>query len=334
MQQVATLESVMRAVQKLEGEGQKVSSRAVQSITGGSLGTVLQLIKEVRTKAGAQVVARDIPQYVQDVVSRLINETHQGAVDELQKDISRAQAMEAEALEGLQLAEGEIARLREELTETIQQAETRQRSAEKEKAEALGRIKELEQTVEDLRRERQQLVESGEVARIQAAKADALVETATKAMRKAESQAEQLAAELQQLRDAHSAEIRDKGKLLAEAEKQAAVAAQRAADQTEALGVAEKRTGELAGEVQKLQQTIEELRRKVEGQTIEIREREKLLAEAEKRCVALETKDEASGDAARKAESRVKELSDELRELRQKQGPPRPAAVGAAHNNK
>ena len=52
MQKVANLETVSRACQQLQAEGQKITGRAVVAITGGSLGTVLSLIKDWREGAG------------------------------------------------------------------------------------------------------------------------------------------------------------------------------------------------------------------------------------------------------------------------------------------
>jgi len=219
-----------------------------------------------------------------------------------------------------------------ELTEVRMQAAHDKQEAEKSAAVASGRIKELEEEKDKLKQEREHLLHGVEMNKIEAAKAQLQVERADKAAIKAEKQVEELGAKLQQSQATHDADIRDKEKRIAEAEKQAAVAKQRSADQAEAQIIAEKRMGELTGEVSKLQQTIEGLHKKLEDQSADIQERGKRMAEAEKRCVALEAKTEAKAEAVTKAESRIQELITEVRELRQKEQSPRPTVVGVARN--
>ncbi|MEZ4484350.1 MAG: DNA-binding protein [Syntrophotaleaceae bacterium] len=110
MQQVATYESVSRACELLKGEGQKVTGRAVLAITGGSLGTVLGLIKEWR-KGDTQTSAllpSEIPAELQTSLLRALALARAEAETKLKEEIEQANAREAEALEGLANAESHI----------------------------------------------------------------------------------------------------------------------------------------------------------------------------------------------------------------------------------
>lgn len=248
MQQVATPESVTRAIQQLESEGQKVTGRAVMSLTGGSLGTVLQLIKAHREEARRPApAASEIPNHFQSAVCRLIGEVRQSVADELREQIEDARAGEQQAIEAITATEVEISQLTEKLAEAKARAERERAAADQATALATQQIENLSRTIDALEIERRQLIEAGEAARTEAGKAQLHVERSDQAAVKAEALAERQAAELSELR-----------KALAAAEQRAAVADQRATDQTE-------RSAELAAEVK-------ELRAKLDAQASEVKE--------------------------------------------------------------
>jgi len=203
MQQVATLETVGRAIQKLEAEGVvNPSGRAVMAITGGSMATVLKLMKERRANIGTQpVVAKELPGYAQDTLLKLMNQSYQEGVTEAKNEIDKAQANETEALDALEAEDGKIKHLTDELTESQKQADQDRQEAEKAGAEAAGRIRELEQTVAGLQTERKQLIEAGEIARTTAAESKVQVDRADKASAKAESRVRELEDEVKELRN-------------------------------------------------------------------------------------------------------------------------------------
>lgn len=257
MQQVATYETVARACERLKSEGQKVTGRAVLSITGGSLGTVLRYIKKWRQGAAQAPTAlpSEIPAELQSSILRALGLAQAEAAAKLEEDIEQATARETEALEGLANAEALIEKLAAELKELRAQFEQELQSFEKSKAVAAEKIESLESRAQDLQTERQQLVESGEKARTEAAKALLQVERADMATEKAEARVRELKVDLQTTRDEKVS-----------AEKAQAVAEQKSTDLADQLADARAALAELKSEnrviVAEQKKEIQELRAK------------------------------------------------------------------------
>ena len=225
MQTVANLETVSRACNQLEAEGQKITGRAVLAITGGSLGTVLSLIKEWRQGAIAAPVAQpEIPAELQAVLTRCLGLAQDKAAEVLKAQINDATTRETEALEGLAEAEELIATLTASVAEIRQQTIEKDQTADKAAAVAAEKIESMTERIQALETERRQLIEAAEASRTEAAKAFMQVERADLATVKAEDRLQALEV---QIVECTTVKI--------EAEKVAAVAKQRSTDMAEQL---------------------------------------------------------------------------------------------------
>ena len=226
MQKVANLESVARACQQLQADGQKITGRAVVGVTGGSLGTVLSLIKEWRQGADKDQVAQpeDIPAELQAALVRAIGFAQDKAAEVLKEKIADASTREAEALEGLAEAETRITSLTNQLAEVMQQAVEKDQAADRAAAVAAEKIRSMVERVQALETERRQLIESSEASRKETAKALMQVERADLATEKAESRLQ-----------AMERQVAECSAKKTEAEKIAVVAEQRSKDMTDQL---------------------------------------------------------------------------------------------------
>lgn len=241
MQQIATIEAVRSAMAKLEKNGEKVTGRAVLALTGGSLGTVMKQIAAIQEGRSSLIaLPREIPEDFQGAVLKLIGQTQQAAATHLEKQISQAKAVEAEAIEGLTVAEEKIHALTDQLAEMQQRFDQFRQEAEKATAMADDRTEQQMKQIASLQTENQQLVASSEMARIETAKANLQLERADQAAQKAEDRARSSLEKVEELQRA-----------LADAEKGRAVAEQHAGDLELSLKKCEKQTVALEGEMQK-----------------------------------------------------------------------------------
>ena len=228
MQQVATKESVRLAVKKLEAEGQRVTGRAVMSITGGSLGTILALIKEVRAEGYSGLEGGvEISDELKFAMAQEIGAVARKVREQMAVEVAQARADAAEALESLVSAESRIRLLSEELEEA--RMELRQKQAEAEKAGALAdeKIMAHSERIAELSADRRDLIASLEAERNRAVAAE-------KAAPVSEQRAEGLAHQLTRI-----AELEAEKKLLIEAGESArseALTARLQAEQAERWG--------------------------------------------------------------------------------------------------
>lgn len=226
MQQIATYETVARACERLKGEGQKVTGRAVVAITGGSLSTVLNYIKDWRQGAlsSPSVMPSEIPVELQTAILRALGLAQEEAAANLKEEIDQAASREAEALEGLAETENRIEKLIAELDKTQKQTAEERQAFETASAVSLEKIESMGTRIETLETERRQLIEAAEASRTEAAKAMLQVERADQATGKAEALVQKLETQLS---------VVQKEKV--SAEKAAAVAGQKNQDQDETL---------------------------------------------------------------------------------------------------
>jgi len=269
MQKVANLETVSRACMQLRDEGQKITGRAVVSITGGSLGTVLSLIKDWKQEADKVPLTQpeEIPAELQAAMIRSLGFAQDKATEILKEKIEEASAREVEALEGLAEAERQISDLTGQVAEIRGQAVEKDQAADKAAAVSTEKIESMEIRVQILETERRQLIESAEASRTEAAKALMQVERADQATTKAESRMETLETELIEC---------STGKV--EAEKVAAVAEQRSSDLVEQLAetraTTEQRAAYLTEQLAETRTTLAET--KSEGKTLSAQRREEV----------------------------------------------------------
>lgn len=247
MQQVATYETVARACELLVTDGQKVTGRAVLGITGGSLGTVLGYIKEWRqgVNQARKTIPAEIPVDLQTSILRALELAQDKAAAKLKEEIDQATAREMEAVDGLRLAESRIEDLLTELARVQKLAEQDRHEAEKSQAVSTAKVESLSQRVQELETERRLLLDATEASRMEAAKAHLHVELADQVIAKAESQIQDIGAQLSEAK---------MGKV--SAEKDAAVAEQRYQDQAEVLAAARATIIEQKQEIEKIRGMI------------------------------------------------------------------------------
>lgn len=286
MQQIATYETVARACEQLKREGQKVTGRAVLSITGGSLGRVLGYIKEWRqgTTQAPTAMPSEIPGELQTAILRALGLAQEEALAKLREETEQAASREAEALEGLAEAEKRIDDLVAKLAEIQEQSVEERQTFETASAVTAEKIESMGIRIEALETERRQLIETAEASRTEAAKALLQVERADQATGKAETRVQDLEAQL-------SATQNEK----ASAEKSAAVAEQKNQDQAEILAETRGSLAELKKdsretiaeqkqEMQDLRRTIADLEKQIAVLLAEKAEIEKVLALSEERA--------------------------------------------------
>ena len=307
MQQVATIESVRQAMRRLEAEGQRITGRAVLALTGGSKGTVLSLIREIRDQAvPALEEGIEISDSLKLGLAREMSAVVQAAREQMSTEIDQAKSDAAEALESLVSAEARIEQLVAELEEL--RADSLQRQAEAEKAEALAeeKLAAYRGRVAELETERKQLIEAGETARTELAKAQLQIERADRAAQKAEERVEKLSLALEKEQNRSVV-----------AEKNAAVSAQRAEDLEQQLA----RIPELETERKQLVAAGETARTELAKAQMQVERAENAAQKTEveigKLSLALEAEKSRAMAAERDAAVNSRQLAD-LRERLEK----------------
>src|SRR5664279_3367778 len=112
MRGTINFEQVKEAADKLKSEGQKVSVRAIQSITGGSMTTVLELLRQWQQRQQTVV----LPGGTEEISEKL----RSAIGSEISENVSRCRAaMEAQVKAAEQWAQ--------ETEELLRDAETRER---------------------------------------------------------------------------------------------------------------------------------------------------------------------------------------------------------------
>lgn len=291
MQQVATKESVRLAMKKLEAERQRVTGRAVMSITGGSLGTILALIKEVRAEGysgfeGGIEISDDLKLAMAQEIGAVARKVR----EQMAAEVAQARADAAEALESLMSAESQIRLLSEELEEM--RMDLRRQQAEAEKAVALAdeKIMAHSERIAELSADRRDLAVSLEAERNRAV-------TAEKAAAVAEQRADGLAQQLNRI-----GELETEKMLLIEAGERA---------RSEALA-ARVQTEQAERGVQKAEGRIDYLTTSLEAERDRAVIAEKAAAVADQRLFDLRVIVDGLSAQKREAEERIVQLEKAL----------------------
>ncbi len=287
METVADLNAVQEAMRALEEQGEKITSRKVQAITGGSMTTVLRLFREAQQdwKAARPSPQRSLPQALAETILAYVGGEVAASSQALEAELQATSAREKEALEALELAEQRIAALQADLMQCLREMDQGRMEAERAQAASSNEIEGLRIQVGGLQTERRQLIEAGEASRLAAAKAELKVERADLATTKAEELAAALATKSQALQDEKTAQE----KLLAAAEQRAAIAEQRFQDFCD-----QAKRAEIAAT----------------SQLIELK------SATEKETRALCDRIQAADLATSKADARAKKLEIEINKLR------------------
>jgi len=292
MQPVATIETVARACEQLKRDGQKITGRAVLAITGGSLGTVLTLIKEWR-KFGQQALAplpEEMPSDLQAAILRALGQAQAQAAEELKIEVAASKDREAEVLGLYSDAETTINQLTAELKSSQGRILTLEQEAEKTAGITIEKLDALAKRVGELETERLQLIETGEAARIEAAKNQVKIERADQATEKYEKKVKILEQTLAQS---------EAGRIAAE--KAVAVANQKMIDQDKQLKNAQLLIEQAEGNVAKSADQIQELKQV-------LAQAEVGRTAAEKRAALAEQKTDSQTETIAELRSTIAEL--------------------------
>lgn len=293
MQQIATYETVIRACESLKSEGQKVTGRAVKAITGGSLGTVLNYIKQWRENAAQTPTSlpSEISPELQAAILREVGFAQDGTAAKLKDQIDQAGARESEALDGLTRAESRIEDLSNELAEVRSQADRDRQEFEKIQAVLTEKVEALTQRAQDLETERRQLIETAEASRTETAKAQLQIERADQATGKAEAKVLDLEVELKRIVEEKTA-----------AEKAQAVAEQRNSDQADTLN--------------EIRATLAELKLRMERADQAVSKAEARVLDLESELKGMVEEKNAARNAQAVAEQRSTDQAETLKETR------------------
>jgi chromosome segregation ATPase len=234
MEVILTIDEVRGAIQKLKGEGERVTRRNVLAVTGGSMSTVHRMmsqIEDTEAKAAASSFG-GISESLNRAIREEVDQNIQKETKVLQDQIALLRDREKQALDALAAVELRADRLAQDLEST--RSKTGQEKIELEKCMAVARetILSLEQKVDAGNRDRFQLTESAGSDRQEASMLKFQLE-----------REEQIAAKLEEKNEQLIAVLSAEKKALAQAEKDAAVAHQRAADLSAALEKTERAQG-------------------------------------------------------------------------------------------
>jgi outer membrane murein-binding lipoprotein Lpp len=145
-------EQVKQAAEKLQLEGQKVSVRAVQSITGGSMTTVLELLHQWQQRQQSAVLSSATEENLSEKLRAAIG-------SEISENVSRCRAaMEAQVKAAEQRAQEtgdllkDVENREEELRVTIEADEKEITSLTTQLRMTESKVGELEAKVEELRK--------------------------------------------------------------------------------------------------------------------------------------------------------------------------------------
>jgi chromosome segregation ATPase len=256
MQAVVNLEAVRRAIKSIEAEGGKPTARAILAQTGGSMATVLRLLKEAQeVEAAASCYDDALPDTLLDAIRAALGTTRQECQEAAGVRVAEAEVRETAAVEALAGSEAQIEASAKEIATLREQVVSLEGEVEKQAAIYNEASASSKQRIAELETERKQLVEAGEAARTEAAKAMLQLERADRTAALAEQRVTDLLAQIDDVKQART-----------DAEKQAAVAVA---------------TAEAAGEVKaELRERIREMERAAEVAAKEIERLQRALTEA------------------------------------------------------
>jgi chromosome segregation ATPase len=231
MEQGVTLDQVQQAINHLRQQGERVSRRNVRAITGGGMSTVHRLMGLVEEQEVIQgsVSTEGLSEACVKALRLEIGNHVSAATESCQKQIVLLKAREQEVLDALETSEVKAALLDSELTVQKEQNARERQEAEKSLAVALESIRRLEKWVGDYLNERRELNKTIDAVKAENITFKLHVGTLGETLTKAEKSVDRFSLELTKTQRA-----------LAEAEKKAAVAQQKANDLKDALARLER----------------------------------------------------------------------------------------------
>ena len=152
MKRTVSYEQVKQSVDKLLSEGQKVSVRAIQSITGGSMTTVLELLRQWQQRqqtvvfpGGTEEISEKLRSAIGSEISENVSRCRAAMEAQVKAAEQRAQETE-ELLRDAETREGELRVTIEADKKEITSLATQLRMTE-------SKVGELESKVEELRKD-------------------------------------------------------------------------------------------------------------------------------------------------------------------------------------
>jgi len=232
MEKLATEETVWQACDQIEAEGRKVSGRAVQNEIGGSLSTILPLIKSWRVRDSKNTVAPEISADLLKSILLALGQSAKKATESLSIKLEEATECEREVLEDLAESEKLNATLGADLSAAKAHIIELQQRHDKESAVAAETNAGLREQIGKLHQEKNALTLSREEAKTEAVTGQLQLNRADQAATKSEEKVLELEKQASALIRANT-----------EAEKVIAVAARHAED--------------LSGQIAKMEERLE-----------------------------------------------------------------------------
>lgn len=153
MSKKVTYKDVKAACEALQAEGTKITVRAVLAITGGSMATIMAMIRkweEACADPGPYSLSDELQQAFRAEISQVVA----GTREQDRQALERAQAGEADALAGLQAAESRVEALERDLEETQKQLKDVRAYYEKREAVSAERRQLQQETIASLEQEK------------------------------------------------------------------------------------------------------------------------------------------------------------------------------------
>jgi len=255
MQTVVNLEAVRRAIRTIEADGGKPTARAILAQTGGSMATVLRLLKEAQeVEAAASCYDDALPDSLLDAIRAALGATRQECQEAAEARVVEAESRETAAVEALAGAEAQIEASAKEVASLRERVAVLEGEVEKQAAIHAEAARVAGERISALETERKQLVEAGEAARTEAAKAMLQLERADRTAAEAGQRVSDLLAQIDAGKQART-----------DAEKQAAVAVAQAeaagevkAELRSRIAVLEREAEAAAKEIERLQRALTE----------------------------------------------------------------------------
>lgn len=291
MKKVVDLKMVKGVIKDLEQQGEPVNPRKILAITGGSMTTVLTLMREAQQQlaAAALVPNKNLPENIADAIQGHVTLQVVSAIAQVQAELAAARTREDETLMALGEAEEQMEGLQQELQLCRQENANLRLQAEKSAATGAQLAEDLSRQLEDLRAEQRRLAEAGEAARTGLAMADLERRKATEAAEKSEAKAFELQTKYEALLGQH-----------ANFEKR--LAAEKTA--------AELRAAQAEQKVLECNSQLQWLEKAMTLQVVEAKE------DGSKEKVVLRDRLRVADEALARAEERAARMETELRDLR------------------
>lgn len=201
MKKKVDLKMVKEVIKELEEQGEPVSVRKIQAVTGGSMTTITLLYREAQEQMAAAMLVpnKSLPGSITEAIQSYVTTQVVTAISQMKAELAAARAREDETLAILEKAEEQVERLQQELQEARHEIASLRLEAEKSAAAGAQLAEGLSKQLEDLRTDHRRLAKAGETARTCLAMAELERKNAAEAAERAEGKAAELQAKYEAL---------------------------------------------------------------------------------------------------------------------------------------